>query len=389
MFEYSSSLYLRLLIVLTVNNRVSAHKKTDIMDNKLPTNSYYDQCLGFFLDILKNIEAGVVALDLHEQQIIFSNNYARTILAEMPIDIDFKSLYALFQCELQRLQQKMNHRENKTRIHFKNKVLECTFYNIAGNSRYLCAFLQDITDLSRLDAIDGATEIMNNIGYLFTGIRHEIGNSINSTKMALTVLRNNVNRISPEGSLVYFNRILDEVTKMESLLKSFKSLNMFEKPRTSVIDLVAFIDNFVQLLDADISRRSVNLSLSLSPEARWAKADNRALQQVLLNIMANALDALDGQKKACLEIKSQVARNAVHLSIIDNGCGMSEEMLKNIFKPFYTTKPHGTGLGLIISQKMLSQMNGDIKFSSELNKGSTVTIILPLYAHEEDPSDVG
>ena len=173
------------------------------------------------------------------------------------------------------------------------------------------------------------------------------------------------------------DRMFDDAAKMESLLKSFKNFNMFEKPKTVRVDLEEFFRSLTLLLGADIKKKKINISINVLPEGRWVMVDTRALQHVSMNILANALDALDCAEEPSLKIRGEVVGERVFLSIIDNGCGMPEEMVENAFKPFYTTKPHGTGLGLVISKKMLAQMNCGIKLQSEKDRGTTVTLSMP------------
>ena len=180
------------------------------------------------------------------------------------------------------------------------------------------------------------------------------------------------------------DRMFDDAAKMESLLKSFKNFNMFEKPKTARVDLEDFYKGLTQLLGADVRKKNIKILIDILPEARWASVDTRALQHVSMNVLANALDALGGAKGPTLKIVGEARRERVFISLTDNGCGMSKELVENAFKPFYTTKPHGTGLGLVISKKMLAQMNCDIRIQSEKDKGTTVTLIMPKAPPPED-----
>lgn len=345
------------------------------MDNSFQYDKY-QQCLGFFLDILRNIETGVILLDLQEQEIIFFNQYANKVLSYMRVAVTFPAIYKMLQdAEDPPDQARGGH--IKSKISSRNRVFSSMIYNLAGNSRYLCFFLQDTTDQSRLEAMDEATELMNNIGFVFSGIRHEIGNPINSIKMALTVLQNSFTRFSSDEIETYLQRIYDEVAKMEVLLKSFKHFNMFEKPKTTVVNLLDFIEDFFKLMEADIKGRHIVLDFHLSHEDRWIKVDQRALQHVLMNLIVNALDALSRQDDGHLCLKSHGDGHNVYLTIADNGCGMSTETLANVFKPFYTTKQGGTGLGMAISKKMLSQMNCTIDISSLEGRGTSITLTFP------------
>ena len=330
-----------------------------------------------FADVLRDIETGIIILDVVERKIFFRNRHAEKILAPVKNAHEYDGLYTLLHHELDELEKPGVMRTSKTVIRNDHRVLGYTVYRLEEDRRFVSVFIQDITDQNRLNSIDEAAEMMNNIGYLFSGIRHEIGNPLNSIKMALTVLQNNLKRYSPEEIEVYIKRISGEVAKMEILLKSFKNFNMFEKPKTDVVDLLSFFEDLLQLLGADLKQKRILTTLDLTPEARWANVDARALQHVSMNILANAMDAMEGRQEGALFISSRAHKNVVVLTIRDNGCGMSEELLRDSQKPFFTTKKHGTGLGLVISKKMLAQMNCNLEIESEEGRGTTVTITMP------------
>ena len=345
-----------------------------------------DVCI--FADVLRDIETGIIILDTENREIFFRNKHAIHILEPVKNADNYEGLHKLLRHELEELEKPGMTRTSKTVIRNDHRVLGYTVYRLEEDKRYVSVFIQDITDQNRLNAIDEAAEMMNNIGYLFSGIRHEIGNPINSIKMALTVLQNNLRRYSPEEIEIYIKRIGGEVAKMESLLKSFKNFNMFEKPKTDVVDLFSFFEDLLQLLNADLQNKNITTHLDLAPEARWVNVDARALQHVSMNILANSMDAIESKENGQLSIKSKVSKNVVLLTISDNGCGMSKELLRDAQKPFFTTKKHGTGLGLVISKKMLAQMNCNLEIDSEEGKGTTIRIIMPNACIDDQVVDI-
>ncbi len=352
----------------------------------LPKDSFCNApCI--FTDVLRDIDTGLIILDTIEEKVFFKNGHAVKILAPLKAAQDYEGLAILLCNDLDPLQQPGRTRSRQTVIHYEHRVLGYTVYRIPGDHRHISIFIQDITDRHRLAAIDEATEMMNNIGCLFSGIRHEIGNPLNSIKMALTVLQNNINKYSPDEIDVYFNRISGEIGKMETLLKSLKSFSMFETPRISDIDLAMFFDNLMQLLGADIRAKKVEIRIDIPPNAKQIMVDPRALQHVTMNLLANAVDAMMETPSPLLLIRSQSRGNVILLSITDNGCGMSEELKRDVFKPFFTTKPHGTGLGLVISNKMLTQMHCGIELISEQGVGTTFHLTLPKSATKKQRGD--
>jgi len=218
---------------------------------------------------------------------------------------------------------------------------------------------------------------MNSIGYVFSGVRHEIGNPINSAKMSLNVLQHKLDTASKEVVRNYVDRALSEISRVEQLLKSLKNYNLYETPELENMSIAVFLEKFLQLIVEDFMKKDIAVMHTVEPGAEWIVADPRALQQVLLNIMTNAADALAGRPDPAVTITVMKKYGRVLLQISDNGCGMTEKQHQDLFKPFYTTKSHGTGLGLVIVKKMLSRMNSEIEITSVQNQGTVANIYLP------------
>lgn len=236
---------------------------------------------------------------------------------------------------------------------------------------------RDITKEKRLESIAEAANLMTNIGYIFSGIRHEIGNPINSIKLALTVLNNNLKNYSREKIEEFTKRSLDEVLRVEYLLKALKNFSLFERPETQTLVLNKFIDQFVNLIQDDFKKKGIRVRAELPQEDISGITDPRALHQVLLNLFTNAADALEDTENPVITLQLHVAEGLIRLDVIDNGCGMDKEERSNLFKPFYTSKQQGTGLGLVIVKKMLARMQSTIKILSKKNTGTRIIIFIP------------
>jgi PAS domain S-box-containing protein len=246
----------------------------------------------------------------------------------------------------------------------------------AGAVTGILGIYWDVTEKARLEAIAEAANTMNNIGYAFSGIRHEIGNPINTLKVTLSVLKSRFDVFPKETVKEYIDRAAAEIARMEYLLQSLKNFNMFEILHLQSLPVKPFIDDFLSLVAPDLERKGIVWECSVHPGTGSASADPRALQQVLLNLISNATDAVEGREAP--RVVLNVFRNdgLVRLTLSDNGCGMSEDRQKDLFKPFRTSKPAGTGLGLVIVKKMLSEMKGTIRIASRKDYGTTVDISL-------------
>jgi PAS domain S-box-containing protein len=247
----------------------------------------------------------------------------------------------------------------------------------AGRISNYTMIRRDVTDKLRFESIAEAVNTMNNIGYVFSGIRHEIGNPINSIKITLTLLKSNMDYYSKETIQTYIGRILDEVLRIEYLLKNLKTFNMYETPELRDISIQDFLEKFLLLSKTDYEKKGIAITTSMEPGAEFCHTDPRALQQVLLNLFTNSVDACEARPGPRISIAVSKASGMIRMRISDNGCGMTEEQHRNMFKPFYTTKSDGTGLGLVIAKKMLAKMDSSIEVTSRVNEGTEVSIFMP------------
>lgn len=235
---------------------------------------------------------------------------------------------------------------------------------------------RDTSKEARLEAITEAMETMNSIGYVFSAVRHELGNPVNSVKTALTVLRANLERLGTARARGYLDRSLAELARVEDLLASLRSFGMYEDVAVRPLALGPFTEEFARFISPDFEKRGIRVAVDAQAESLTVLADPRALRQVLLNLLTNAADAMESREDPSIVLEAFGEQGLAGLRIHDNGFGMSEETLRNLFKPFHTTKPSGTGLGLVIAKKMMARMKGTIDVESRAGAGTTVVLTL-------------
>lgn len=333
-----------------------------------------ESCPGFciFADIMDSVRLGVVLFNLEQQTLAFVNSPAREMFKDVEQPISYASMLELLVpkgIDIRRFEPPLVPEP----LHLNNHLLGYTLYQSRG---YAWVFLRDITEKARLESIAEAVELMNSIGFVFSAVRHELGNPINSVKAALSVLRANLERFSREQIADYLDRMLVEVGRVEHLLRSMKSFSMFERTKPEPVDLGAFFGDYLRLIGSEAERRDIRLTIGCPP-GTWALCDQRALQQVFLNLFANAADALEGREGSEVRIETGRADGLVRIRFGDNGPGLSEEQKEDLFKPFYTSKENGTGLGLVITRKLLVKMQGTIAMESREGQGTTAVITLP------------
>jgi PAS domain S-box-containing protein len=263
---------------------------------------------------------------------------------------------------------------------------DCTISPVRAPSGEILNYVslkRDVTEKLRLESIAESVNTMDNIGYIFSGVRHEIGNPINSINMIIGILKSKLPALSREAVQDYLDRVMGQIERMEFLLQSLKSFNMYETQESQDLRVHAYMEQFLPLVKLDFEKKGIELDLALDPDADRLYADPRALQQVLLNVLTNAADAVQGRERPRVSLGVSRSGGRVRIEVEDNGYGIPEDKMKDLFKPFYTTKAHGTGLGLVIVRKMLNRMNGTIELESRGGLGTLVTISLPEGKHEQ------
>ena len=238
------------------------------------------------------------------------------------------------------------------------------------------AIKRDVTEKVRLESIAQAVDTMNNIGYIFSGVRHEIGNPVTSIAMSLGLLLKKIDELDKQAITKYVKRSIEEIEKVEYLLRCLRNFNMFEQLEPRDIVLREFMNKLMALVKDDFTNKGIKMLTVIEPEDANTYADPRALQQVLLNLFTNAADALVGRVDPRIAVTVKKGK-MIRIRVEDNGCGISEDRLQNVSKPFYTTKAHGTGLGLMIVRKMIVKMNGTFEITSTVDKGTAVDISIP------------
>jgi signal transduction histidine kinase len=218
------------------------------------------------------------------------------------------------------------------------------------------------------------SEKMVALGRMIAGVAHELNNPIHFLRGNLALLRRHMSTV---GSAVPLLADIDE--SVERLTAVTRQLLLFGRKQSGDVNAAVKLADVVPLavkMVAPQTPKGVRIVQEIDGEV--VRANPQDLFQVILNIVHNALQAVDPQRG---EVRIAASRNGdrVELSVIDNGCGITKENLSRIFDPFFTTKPpgSGTGLGLSIVQELVAAQNGTVRVESEPGRGTTVAVSLP------------
>lgn len=257
--------------------------------------------------------------------------------------------------------------------------------------KYILAFDRDVTVRNQTEAALQRSRQLAMVGQMAAGLAHEIKNPLAGIKVSMEVLMNELT-LSPEDKAI-FARTVGEVQRIESLLKNLLNYARTPKPVFARIDLNQQFENAMRnaalLLKspeyAAAKGKGLEFLRNLDPALPMILADPGQMQQVILNLLLNAMEATPAD--GTITVATRPGRGStVEVVIGDTGKGLSEETCVKIFQPFYTTKPKGSGLGLAITRRLVEQHHGEIEVASVLGQGTTFTISLPVEQKIEDES---
>jgi C4-dicarboxylate-specific signal transduction histidine kinase len=182
-------------------------------------------------------------------------------------------------------------------------------------------------------------------------------------------------------------RIAEQALRAGEVLRRLRDFARKGEARPATCDVGRLVLDALRLAEVDARRHDARIEIDLEPDLPPVQADGIQLQQVVLNLVRNALEAMDGQPPAERRLVVRAARagaDGVEVSVADRGAGLAEGAEAQLFHPFYTTKADGLGMGLSISHSIVSAHGGAMTFSRNADGGSTFRFTLP--AGRESPA---
>jgi len=159
-------------------------------------------------------------------------------------------------------------------------------------------------------------------------------------------------------------------------IDAYRDYTSIPLPKIKPIEVCQLIDHVYQLMKADLRQSTIEFNIEINPKELEINIDEELIEQVLINLIKNATEALEGTTSPQINIKAFVdVDNNPCIKISDNGMGIAREALEQIFIPFYSTKHRGSGIGLSLSRQIMQLHNGTLSVNSELEKGTTFTLL--------------
>lgn len=239
--------------------------------------------------------------------------------------------------------------------------------------------VRDLTSTRAEAAKTLESERINALTLLAAGVAHEIGNPLNSLDIHLQLLDRKLRKLPPANRKALVDHLATargEIQRLDTILKQFLHAVRPTVPRREREDLHAVLHASLGLLEHELESRKISVALDLADALPIATLDSGQFQQVFYNLIRNAYQAIPGDDGR-ITIRTRFNDYEYVISIEDNGTGISPEHMGAIFEPYLTTKPSGSGLGLLIVRRIVREHGGEIAIESEENHGTRVIIHLP------------
>ncbi len=219
-------------------------------------------------------------------------------------------------------------------------------------------------------------EHLATLGELATGLAHEIRNPLAGIAGVIEIVGRDLPPTSPALEVV--QDVKEEIRQINHILSDLLDCARPRAPEVRLSDLNLTAEHSVMVARQQALSKPIHLEMEKSPQPLPVRHDSDQIHQVLLNLLLNALQATDG--KGSIRISVSPAGQFAAISVSDTGRGIAPEHLPNIFRPFYTTKGNGTGLGLSLARRIVEDHRGHIEVESALGQGTKFTVFLPAEA---------
>jgi signal transduction histidine kinase len=217
-------------------------------------------------------------------------------------------------------------------------------------------------------------EHLATLGELAAGLAHEIRNPLAGIAGVIDIIGRDLPETSPGRQVL--QEVQDEVLHIKNILSDLLEYARPKLPEVHEADLNATAERAVALARQQVVSRPIEIALVKNRDLPPVEHDPAQIQQVLLNLLLNSIQALDGKGQVCVELGLQNGFAQMHVR--DTGRGIPPEALPNLFRPFFTTKGQGTGLGLSLARRIVESHGGRIEVASTPGQGTDFTVWLPL-----------
>lgn len=253
-------------------------------------------------------------------------------------------------------------------------TLEATTMPVLNEEKEVTNFVviaRDVTERKQAEERLRSTEKLLAVGELAAGVAHEIRNPLTTLKGFVQFMR--------EGHRddTYFTLMESELERIELITNEFLLLAKPQAYELKPLKVDVLMESVAALLIAQANLFGIELKMKFERNLPTIMCEENLLKQVFVNLIKNAIEAMPDGGEIVIEVKRSEDK-AIRILVHDQGCGIEAERISRLGEPFYSLKEKGTGLGLMVCFKIIKEHHGSIRFSSEVGKGTTVEIALPI-----------
>lgn len=244
------------------------------------------------------------------------------------------------------------------------------------------ALREEIAERKRLETANIRAERLAVVGTMAAEVAHEIRNPLGSIALNLDLIQKEIGSLAetsrhlPREGGVLVSEMRTEVHRIQHVLEDYLQFARLPKPKRRPVALNEWIDQKLAFLGGNFAQAGVKLHTSFDPALKSVNADGEQLWQATLNLIRNGLEAMPEGGE--MIVSTWREDGEARIRVADTGAGMTAEQLQQVFVPFFSTKPSGTGLGLALVQQIMIEHGGHVECESAKGKGSTFTLYLPL-----------
>lgn len=249
---------------------------------------------------------------------------------------------------------------------------------VDGTLRRVVGIAADITEIRDNEELLIKSEKLAVLGELAAGIAHEIRNPLTTLRGFVQILQ----KQSKQDDEIYLDIMLSEIKRINDIVGEFLVLAKPTPSNFIIKDIGDILRQVILLMELDCTLHNIEIAHALHSDQLLVECEENHLKQVFINIIKNSMEAMPNGGKIVLQV-TPWNREQILIRIIDSGCGIPEDRMRFIGEPFYTTKEKGTGLGLMVSYKIIQNHKGRIEIKSKVGEGTIVDIVLPLQSGQQ------